>query len=92
MKLAINNGLKFICISLIRMYQLLLSPMKYFFFGSVSSCRFSPSCSCYAMEALKKHGIIYGIYLSVRRIFRCHPWNKGGFDPVPHKNSCTLNK
>lgn len=46
-------------------------------------CRFTPSCSCYAIEALEKHGPVKGLYLAVRRIMRCNPWHEGGFDPVP---------
>ena len=66
---------------LIRLYQLLLSP----FWGA--QCRFHPTCSCYAMEALEKHGAIKGLALSVYRIFRCNPWADGGLDPVPEKKS-----
>ena len=46
-------------------------------------CRFLPSCSSYALEALRTHGAVRGTWLSLRRIGRCHPWNLGGFDPVP---------
>lgn len=62
---------------LIRLYQKFISPLL------PPSCRFTPTCSNYAIEALKKHGIIKGGYLSVRRILRCNPWSKGGHDPVP---------
>ncbi|MBP5156410.1 MAG: membrane protein insertion efficiency factor YidD [Treponema sp.] len=61
----------------IRLYQLTLSPMM----GDV--CRFTPSCSHYAVEALQRHGPIKGLYLTVRRILRCNPWHEGGWDPVP---------
>lgn len=64
-------------ISLIRLYQLLLSP----FFGS--QCRFTPTCSHYAREAIEKHGSLRGSFYSVRRLLRCHPWHCGGYDPVP---------
>lgn len=70
---AISKSLIF----LIRGYRFLVSPLL----GNV--CRFIPTCSCYAIEALQSHGIFYGIYLSVRRILRCHPWHEGGHDPVP---------
>ena len=62
---------------LVRAYQLLLSPML------GSSCRFTPSCSSYSIEALRRHGAIAGSLLTVRRIGRCHPWCDGGHDPVP---------
>ncbi|MDR1561846.1 MAG: membrane protein insertion efficiency factor YidD [Dysgonamonadaceae bacterium] len=48
-----------------------------------ASCRFTPTCSEYAVEAVKKHGIIRGGWLALRRILRCHPWGKSGYDPVP---------
>ncbi|MFP4634543.1 MAG: membrane protein insertion efficiency factor YidD [Nitriliruptoraceae bacterium] len=49
----------------------------------VSRCRFYPSCSTYAVEALGEHGALKGLWLAVRRVLRCHPWNVGGIDPVP---------
>jgi putative membrane protein insertion efficiency factor len=66
---------------LIRLYQLLLSP----FWGA--QCRFHPTCSCYAMEALDKHGAFKGAGLALYRILRCNPWADGGLDPVPEKKS-----
>lgn len=62
---------------LIRGYQLALSPL----FGP--SCRFHPSCSHYAIEAIEAHGAGRGLWMSMRRIARCHPWCEGGHDPVP---------
>ncbi|OGC41665.1 membrane protein insertion efficiency factor YidD [candidate division WOR-3 bacterium RBG_13_43_14] len=50
-----------------------------------ASCRFEPTCSCYAIQALKKHGAIAGFFLTIRRIIRCNPWVAGGYDPVPEK-------
>ena len=47
------------------------------------SCRFTPTCSQYAIEALRKHGVFKGLYLAIRRILRCHPWGGSGYDPVP---------
>lgn len=66
---------------------LLLLPI-YFYKRCISPilppmCRFTPSCSTYAVEALKKHGPLKGLYLAVRRILRCHPWGGCGHDPVP---------
>jgi uncharacterized protein len=63
---------------LIRAYQLVLSPLL------GPRCRFYPSCSHYAIEAIESHGALRGSWLSARRICRCHPFNPGGFDPVPH--------
>jgi len=64
---------------LIKVYQFLVSPI----IGK--NCRFNPTCSNYALEALKKHGIILGMYYSIIRISRCHPWGGSGHDPVPSK-------
>jgi len=68
---------------LVRLYQLTLSPAMHAVFGPGSGCRFEPTCSCYAREALFKHGFLAGCGLAVRRILRCHPWHAGGYDPVP---------
>lgn len=62
---------------LIRGYQIALSP----FFGQ--QCRFYPTCSAYAMDAIKKHGAMLGSYYAIRRMLRCHPWHVGGRDPIP---------
>jgi putative membrane protein insertion efficiency factor len=64
---------------ILRAYQLVLSPML------GQNCRFYPSCSSYAIEALQVHGAARGSALAARRVCRCHPWNDGGFDPVPPK-------
>lgn len=64
-------------ILLVRGYRLLLSP----WLGS--SCRFEPTCSIYALDALQRHGAAAGAYLAAARIARCHPWCQGGLDPVP---------
>lgn len=72
---------------LVRVYQLVLSPMKQLLFGTSCGCRFYPTCSCYAREALQQQGFIRGTYLTLRRILRCHPWHSGGFDPVPSLKS-----
>lgn len=62
---------------LVRFYQLCISPLK------PPSCRFTPTCSQYAIEALRKYGPIKGVYLTIRRLLRCHPWGGSGYDPVP---------
>jgi uncharacterized protein len=62
---------------LIKMYQILLSP----FFGQ--QCRFSPTCSQYALDAINKHGALRGAYYAIRRLLRCHPWHPGGHDSAP---------
>ena len=58
-------------------YRVCISPL------TPPSCRFTPTCSAYAVEAIKKHGPVKGLYLTVRRILRCHPWGGSGYDPVP---------
>ena len=64
-------------IALIRVYQLVISPL----IGS--KCRYTPTCSHYGIEALKKYGLLKGAWLTVKRIARCHPWGGHGYDPVP---------
>ncbi|HRK38061.1 MAG TPA: membrane protein insertion efficiency factor YidD [Burkholderiaceae bacterium] len=68
---------KRVLIALVKGYRLLLSP----WLGS--GCRFEPTCSVYALQALQQHGAMMGSYLTVARIGRCHPWCQGGCDPVP---------
>ncbi len=70
-------------ILLIRAYQQTVGPMLPVVLGPGCGCRFAPTCSHYAIEALSKHGLIAGTYLSVRRILRCQPFHPGGPDPVP---------
>jgi putative membrane protein insertion efficiency factor len=74
-------------ILLVRIYQLLLSPLKQVFFGSTCSCRFQPTCSCYAGHALRQYGFWRGSGYALRRILRCHPWHPGGYDPLPSLNN-----
>ncbi len=66
-----------VLILFIRGYQLLISPLL------GNNCRFYPSCSHYAQEAIEVHGGVKGLWLTIRRLLRCHPFNPGGFDPVP---------
>jgi putative membrane protein insertion efficiency factor len=72
-----KNPLQAIFILLIIGYQRFISPLL------PPTCRYSPSCSHYGVEALKKHGVFKGSWLTISRILRCNPWTKGGYDPVP---------
>ena len=70
-----------ILIVFLKGYRYLVSP----WFGQ--SCRFYPSCSCYAIEAVEKRGVFLGLWFALRRLGRCHPWHPGGYDPLfPDKN------
>ncbi len=69
--------MKKICLLLIRFYQMAISP----YIGA--HCRFTPTCSQYALIAITRYGALKGTYLAVRRILKCHPFHKGGYDPVP---------
>lgn len=62
---------------LVRFYQIVISPL------TPAACRFEPTCSQYTLGALKKHGLIKGGWLAIKRISSCHPWGKSGYDPVP---------
>lgn len=73
----LSKALSWLLILPIRFYQIAISPLL------PDSCRFTPTCSQYAIEALRKHGPIKGLYLAIRRILRCHPWGGSGYDPVP---------
>ncbi len=69
--------MKHVLIFIVRAYQVGLSPLL------PATCRYYPSCSAYAVEALDKHGAVRGAWLAARRILRCHPFRAGGYDPVP---------
>ena len=73
----LSRGLQKICLILIRGYQRVISPLF------PRHCRFYPTCSAYTLEALRKYGPFKGSYLGIRRILKCHPFHKGGYDPVP---------
>jgi putative membrane protein insertion efficiency factor len=68
---------KAVALALIRLYQITLSPLL------GTHCRYQPTCSVYAQEAISKYGIFRGVYLGGRRLLRCHPFHAGGIDPVP---------
>lgn len=74
--------MKRLAIFLLRGYQYLISPLL------GPRCRFHPSCSHYAIEALQQHGLLRGLWLTLRRLLRCHPWHAGGHDPVPPNDRC----
>jgi len=76
-----ERTVKYLLIGLLRAYRLLISPL----YGQV--CRYHPSCSAYALEAVTVHGSLRGTWYAVRRLGRCHPWAAGGYDPVPPKVS-----
>ena len=69
-----------VLVTLVRAYQRLLSPVL------PPACRFTPSCSAYAVTALERYGAARGTWMALRRLARCHPWNPGGYDPVPDRN------
>ena len=67
-------------------YRYLISPLL------PASCRYQPTCSAYAIEAVERHGVLKGGWLALRRIVRCHPWGGAGFDPVPRPHPKTLGR
>ena len=66
------------------LYRKVISPLK------PACCRFTPTCSAYALEALRVHGALYGSWLTLKRLLRCHPWGGSGYDPVPPKSRCSV--
>jgi putative membrane protein insertion efficiency factor len=81
-----NSTLRTILKIIIRFYQKAISPWF------PAKCRFYPSCSEYAIDALDQHGSIKGSWLSLKRILRCHPFSQGGFDPVPSSSQLNIDK
>ena len=74
---ALSRSLSWLLSLPIHFYRMCISPML------PPSCRYTPTCSQYALEALRRHGPVKGLWLAVRRILRCHPWGGSGYDPVP---------
>ena len=74
-----------ILIALIKLYRYAISPYL------APSCRFTPTCSSYAIEAVQRFGVFRGSWLAMRRIGRCHPWHSAGYDPVPDNNNLNLS-
>ncbi len=78
--------MRWLLVGLIRIYQLVISPLL------GQRCRYYPSCSAYALEAIQVHGALRGSWLGARRLARCHPWTDGGYDPVPPARKTTQDK
>ena len=76
------NAAQHILVFCVRLYRGVISPAKTVLFGPLGRCRFTPSCSEYALEALRRHGALAGSWLALKRIGRCHPWGGCGHDPV----------
>jgi len=78
---------KSVLIIAIKLYRWTISPVQVFLFGPTGGCRFTPTCSQYALDAIQAHGALAGGALAARRICRCHPWDGGGHDPAPKSGS-----
>ncbi len=86
------NPAQFIVVSLLRVYRWVLSPAKAVLFGPLGRCRYTPSCSAYALEAVQVHGAARGAWLALKRLARCHPWGGCGHDPVPESTNNLANR
>ncbi|WP_083643306.1 membrane protein insertion efficiency factor YidD [Christiangramia flava] len=75
----LKKWLSNILIAIVKFYKNFISPL------TPNSCRYSPSCSSYMLEAIQKHGPFHGFWMGLKRISRCHPWGGSGYDPVPGK-------
>jgi len=80
------NPVQHILIWSVRLYRWTLSPAKAFLCGPLAECRFTPSCSQYALDALRTRGAVVGTWLAAKRVCRCHPWGNCGHDPVPARS------
>jgi len=85
------NPAQYILIFGVRLYQRLVSPVLRVVFGPLARCRFEPTCSAYAIDALRVHGALWGSWLALKRICRCQPWGSCGHDPVPERKSEVQN-
>jgi putative membrane protein insertion efficiency factor len=79
------NPAQHVLILCVRVYRCTLSPLLGLMFGPANGCRFTPTCSAYALEALQTHGAAHGSWLATKRVCRCHPWGGCGHDPVPER-------
>ncbi|MDP0500350.1 MAG: membrane protein insertion efficiency factor YidD [Verrucomicrobiota bacterium JB022] len=84
----VGRILAFPLVVLVTLYRWFLSPLLHTLVPG-SGCRFEPTCSRYALQALQEHGPLYGSWLAIRRLSRCHPWGGCGFDPVPPRASAS---
>jgi putative membrane protein insertion efficiency factor len=86
------NAVQHILILGVRLYRWVISPAKTVLFGPLGRCRFTPSCSAYALDAIQRHGALAGSRLAVKRVCRCHPWGGCGDDPVPPNLNLNLKR
>jgi len=77
------NPIRFSVLLLLRFYRVIVSPVKNVVLGVHGACRYYPTCSAYALEAVERHGVVGGGVLAVKRVCRCHPWGGSGIDRVP---------
>ena len=78
-----TGPLGWLALFLLRLYQVTVSPLLHAFFGPLVGCRFHPTCSAYAIDAFRHHPPHKALFLTVRRLLKCHPWHPGGEDHVP---------
>ncbi len=72
--------------TLIKIYQIFISPVLNTLTGVPRACRYSPTCSIYTERAIREYGVLHGGWLGLKRLAKCHPWNPGGYDPIPATN------